>query len=466
VLVGSLVGPGLGVWLGWLVNRLYVTFYRFPVFRYEPGLRVIAIAVGVSGAAAIAGALSSVRRALALPPAEAMRPEPPARFHAGWLELLAAHRALRPAGRMIVRSLARRPLRAAIAVLGMALAGSILIVGRYFADAVQRLADVQFRLVQREDVTVTFQEPQPGRVRYELASLPGVMRSEPTRAVAARLRYAHRSRRVPLLGLEPGSELRRLVGAELRAERLPREGVVLTGRLAEILGVGVGDPLTVEVLEGERPVREIPVAGRVEEWIGLNAYMDRRALSRLMREGETSTGAFLRVDSLAAPALYAELKRMPAVAGSGTRLAGLASFEETIGRSLGIMTSILVSFACIIASAVVYNTARIALSERARELASLRVLGFSRAEVARMLLGEQAILTLLSIPLGLWLGKRVCGWIAGAYQWELFRLPLVVSDRTYAFAVCVVVAAALGSALAVRHRLDRLDLVAALKARE
>jgi putative ABC transport system permease protein len=180
----------------------------------------------------------------------------------------------------------------------------------------------------------------------------------------------------------------------------------------------------------------------------------------------TLTGAFLKVDGLAAPRLYAELKRMPAVAGSGTRLAGLASFEATLARSMGIMTGVLVTFACVIASAVVYNTARIALSERARELASLRVLGFTRAEVARMLLGEQALLALLAIAFGLLLGARICRMIGGAYQWELFRLPLVVSDRTYAFAVCVAALAALGSAVAVRRRLDRLDLVAALKARE
>jgi putative ABC transport system permease protein len=466
VTMGALLGTGLGLWLGFLVNQLYVGFYRFPVFRYEPGIAVVALAVGTSAIAATTGALIATYRALALPPAEAMRPEPPAHFHAGWLERFAVQRLSGVPSRMIVRNLARRPLRAGLSILGLALAVSILIVGRYFVDAVQELADLQFRIVQREDLTVMFHDALPSRVRHEISSLHGVLRSEPFRVVPARLRFEHRTRRVPLLGLEVGTELHQMVGSDLRRRPLPPDGVVLTAWLAQILGVSPGNAITVEVLEGERQVRQIQVVDVVDERIGLNAYMDRRALARFLGEGGSVSGAFLRVDAEAEPVLYDALKRMPAVAGVGSRLASLASFEQTIARSLGISTFILVAFACIIACAVVYNAARIALSERGRELASLRVLGFSRAEVTRMLLGEQALLTLLAAPLGLFLGTEICALVAGAYQWELFRLPGSVSARTYAFALFVVTLAALSSAWLVKRRLDHLDLVEVLKARE
>jgi putative ABC transport system permease protein len=466
VTAGALLGTGLGIWLGFLVNRLYVNFYRFPVFRYKPGIGVIAFAVGASAVAATGGALLAVYRALALPPAEAMRPEPPARFHAGWLEHLAIQRLRGVPSRMIARNLARRPLRAGLSVLGLALAVSILVVGRYFVDAVQELADVQFRIVQREDLTVMFHEPLPSRARYELSSLHGVLRSEPFRVVPARLRFEHRTRRVPLLGLEPGTELHQMVGSDLRRRPIPPEGVVLTGWLAQILDVRPGDALTVEVLEAKRPIRQVRVVDVVDERIGLNAYMDDRALARLMGERGSVSGAYLRVDSQAAPVLYDELKRMPAVAGVSSRLASLASFEQTLARSLGISTFVLVVFACTIACAVVYNAARITLSERGRELASLRVLGFSRGEVTRMLLGEQALLTLLAAPIGLVLGTEICVLVSSAYQWELFRLPGSVRPRTYAFALLVVTLAAFSSGWLVKRRLDRLDLVEVLKARE
>jgi putative ABC transport system permease protein len=466
VAVGALLGASGGLWLGAKINRMYSEFYRFPIFRYDPSPMVIALAIGVSGVAALLGAAGAVRRAWVVPAAEAMRPEPPASFRAGILERLGAQRVLPPAARMIVRNLARRPLRAALSSLGVAWAVAILVLGRYFVDATEYLATVQFRFVQRDSMTVVGHEPLPGRARYAIADLPGVMRAEPFRVVPVRLRYAHRARRVALTGLVDGSGLRRLLDRRLRAVPLPPDGVVLTSKLADILRVGPGDILTVEVLEGSRPVRRVRVAGLVDELIGLSAYMRIDALNRLMREGRTVSGALLAVDPLAAPGLYAVLKRLPAIGGVMQREVALRSFEKTLGESIGIFTAVLVGFACVIAVAVVYNAARIALSERGHELASLRVLGFTRAEVAVMLLGEQAVVVLVAIPVGLLLGYGACALMASAYQWELFRLPLVVSRTTYVFALLVVSGAGVCSAWLVRRRLDRIDLVEVLKTRE
>jgi putative ABC transport system permease protein len=466
VVIGSIVGLAVGLWLGAVINRMYVNFYRFPVLRYEAGARVIGLAVGIAGGATLLGALAAVRRVLALPAAEAMRPEPPQRFRAGVLERSGVQRWLSSPARMIVRNLVRRPLRATLSVVGMAFAVAILIFGRYFIDAVREIATVQFRLVQRDDVTVSFHNPLSLRARYDLNHLPGVLRVEPFRAVPVRLRFAHRSRRVALIGLEPTTELHQLIGSDRRARPIPPEGVLLTTKLADILGVSRGDALTVEVLEGERPIRAVPVAGTVDELVGVSAYMDLQALNRFLREGATVSGAFLSVTGPTAPRLYRELKQMPAVGAASMREVALASFEDTLARSMGIFTTVLVTFACIIAMAMIYNAARIALSERGRELASLRVLGFTRREVAVLLLGEQAILTLLAIPLGFWIGYHLSTLTAAAYQWELFRLPLIITPQNYAFASLVVLCAAVGSAFVVRRRLDRLDLVEVLKTRE
>ncbi len=466
VAAGSALGVGVGLWWASEINEMYASFYRFPLLRYAPSPTVIALAIGVSAFAAFVGAGIAVRRVLRLPPAEAMRPEPPASFRPGVLERSGLASRVPASVRMIWRNLARRPARAALSLVGLGLAVAILVVGYYFIDAIEHLAFVQFRTVQREDMTIAFHDPQPARARYEIEALPGVMRAEPFRVVPARLRHEHAVRRVPLFGLEPGGELRRIVNADLQVLPLPSEGVVLTTKLAEILRVEAGDTLTVEVLEGSRPVRTVRVAGLADELIGLSAYMDARALHRLMREGETISGAFLQVDAAKASTLHGELKRMPAVAGSTTRMAALRGYEETLAQSLGVFTTVLVAFASVIAVAMVYNSARIALSERGRELASLRVLGFTRREVAALLLGEQGGLVLLAIPLGFWIGYRICALLAAAYQWELFRLPLVVSERTYAFAVLVIAGAGVFSGWIVRRRLDRMDLVAVLKTRE
>lgn len=465
VVLGSAAGSAVGLWFAVELAQVYARFYQFPVLRYEPELEVVALAVLIGGGSALFGAWDAARRAMALPPAEAMRPDAPARFRQGWLERLGGDVAS-PETRILLRNLERRPWKALLSVLGVALAAAIVVLGWYTWDAIALMKEVQFRTVQREDVTVVLREPSSSAVRHALGRLPGVQRVEPFRVVAARFRNGHHTYRTALQGLDPGGELRRIVDRDARRHDLPAEGVLLTTRLAERLAVRAGDRLKVEVLEGARPVREVVVAGVVDEMIGMSAYLELPALNRLMREGGTVSGAYLSVDPPAREALYARLKRLPAVTGVGVRETTLRSFESTIAESFRISITTLIGFACVISFGVIYNGARIALSERGRELASLRILGFSRAEVASMLLGEQALLTVAALPLGAAIGFGVCALLALRFESDLFRLPLTVSARTYLYAFLTVAASALASGLAVRRRLDRLDLVEVLKTRE
>lgn len=466
VLVGAALGVAAGVWLGSALTELYARFFRFPVlaFRLDAGTTVLAVLV--SAAASLAGTAGAVRRVAALPPAEAMQPEPPASYRPTVVERLGLHRWLSQPARMILRNLERRPLRAGLSVLAMSLGVALLVVGGATRDAVRFIIDVQFDHVWRSDVTVNFDEPKSARVRYELVHLPGVLLAEPFRSVPATLRFGHRTYRTAVLGLPPDGELRRLVDRKLRVAPLPPEGVVLTTQLAWTLGVGPGDALTIEVLEGARPVRSVIVAGLLDELIGAWAYMDVHALNRLMREQGVVSGAFLAVDRLYRDMLYRQLKATPGVGGVTVREAALAVLEATLAETMRKVRVVQVVFAVIIASGVVYNAARIALSERSRELATLRVIGLTRGEISFILLGELALLTALAVPLGLALGYGLTALVTLAYRSELFRIPLVVGSSTFAFAALVVVSAAALSALAVRRRLDRLDLVAVLKTRE
>jgi putative ABC transport system permease protein len=465
-LVGSAIGTALGLWFGSSITQYYTNFFQFPALRYEAGLGLILTTIGVSVGAAVAGAGTAVGRAIALPPAQAMRPEAPPQFRPTLVEQWGLQRFFPAAGRIILRNIERKPIQALLSILGIALAIAILMVGRYMGDAVLHIIDVQFRQVQREDVTLVFNEPRPARARYSVAQLPGVMQVELFRTVAARLRFEHRSHRTGLLGLEATGDLRQLQDRQGRPVTLPADGLLLTATLGRMLGVNPGDWLTVEVLEGDRPVHQVEVMGLVDEFIGVAAYMDIRALHRLLREGQTSSGAYLTVDPQALDQLYAQMKETPAIASIGLRQTTIDQFEDTIAASLGIFTGVLVLFACVIAFGVVYNAARIALSERARELATLRIIGFSRAEIALILLGEQAILTLLAMPVGVAIGLGLAALLAISYDSELYRLPFVVHQSTYVFAVGVVAIAALVSGTLIRHQLNQLDLIAVLKTRE
>jgi len=466
VMAGGVLGTAFGMWLAVQLAGVYADVYRFPRVTYDPGWGVALTAVAITAAAAVVGALGAARRAAALPPAEAMRPESPESYRPAVVERLGLGRFLGVVPRMVVRNLERRPGKAALTVIGIALATGVGVVGRFTFDAVDRIRDLQFQVAERADVTVTFAEPRGRPALRSLEHMPGVLRSEPFRTIPARLRAGHRDHRTGLVGLPPDGSLRRIVDGDGSIRRLPPGGVLLSTALAERLQARVGDEITAEVLTGERPRLRLEVHGVVDEVVGANAYLPIEGLRRELQEGEVLSGARLAVDPARMDALYARLKQSRGVAGISVREATLDTFEETFARVFAIATTVLVLFATVIAFGIVYNGARVTLSERARELASLRVLGYSRGEVSRILLGEQAVLTVTGIPAGLALGYMLCWVLRAAYQAELFRLPLVVSRQTYVLAAGVVAASALVSAAVVHRKVRGMDLVEALKSRE
>jgi putative ABC transport system permease protein len=463
---GMAGGIAAGIWLGKGLSGLYMVYYRFPYLKYELRVPVAVTACLISAAAALAGTAFAVRRAALANPAQAMRPEPPARYRESLVERAGLRGLLSEPGRMIARHLERSPVKTLLSIVGISLACAIMMVGSLFRDAVNFMADVHFDLIQREDLTVTFVEPASRKALHELQSLRGVELAEPFRSVPARLRFEHRTYRTSLQGFEEGGTLHRLLDRSLSPFEPPARGILLTDHLGKLLGISPGQYLTVEVLEGSRPVREVPVAGFVKEYVGVSGYMRLGQLNRLMREGDEISGAYLATDSRYQPEIYARLQEMPRVAGTVVRESAIENFYETMNRQVLIFAFFNTLLAATIAFGVVYNSARIALSERGRELASLRVLGFTRGEISYILLGELGLLTLVAIPLGFVIGRWLCVLMISRMQTDLFRVPLVLEPRTYAFAAAVVLVSAAVSALIVRSALDRLDLVAVLKTKE
>jgi putative ABC transport system permease protein len=463
---GVVIGVGLGAAMGTLIIDLYNSFFRFPTLLFSVPFGVVVGAAAMTSAAAVAGAFTAVRRAVRVPPAEAMRPEAPPRYRRSVFETPAVSRHLGTAGRMVLRNVVRHPLRAGASIVGIGFAVAILMIGFVFNDAIDRLLLTQFWDAERQDVTVSFVEPRDESARYALARLPGVVAVEPQRTVAARLRSGYRERYLAITGVSPEPRFRRIVDRDGRPIRMPPSGVVLSLTLANALGVLPGDEVAVEVLEGQRPTRQVQVTGIVDDLLGLSAYMDREALHRMMREGEVANSALILIDPARERELAAELKVTPAIAGAGFKRAVLQSFRDVMAANMSVSIAINLVFAGIIAFGVVYNAARVSLSERSRELASLRVLGFTRAEISLILMGELALLTLAALPVGGLLGYSLAAAIVGMIDSEVYRFPLYVSRQAVALACLGIIAAAVFSGLVVRRKLDRLDLVAVLKVRE
>ena len=464
--IGLIVGTSTGLALGNGMIGLYRQYFHFPALPFRVPVSVLISAIAIALVAAASGSLTAVWRAIRLPPAEAMRPEPPGNFRAGVLESAGLLRLLGASGRVIARNLARRPWRAAMSIAGIAAAVATVVLGRFTFDAVNHLMAVHFDSAQRDDITVVLREAATEAVVYEIGRLPGVLRAEPVRATPVWLRFQHHRKRTVLQGVSPDMDLKQLVDRERRRIDVPPDGLVLTRKLAQMLGAAPGDVVTVEQLEGRRITFTRPIVKLSDEPLGISAYMDSGALARALGESGEVSAVLLQVDRSREQALFEALKRMPAVGAVAIRSAMLQTIRDVMNRSFVMMTIVMTSFAAVLVVGVVYNSARIALSERGNELASLRVLGFSKAEVTGLLLGEQLILTLGAIPLGFGLGATACRLLVPVFDRELFRLPFVLNPDTFGFAALITLASAAVSAALIIGRISGLDLIAVLKSRE
>jgi putative ABC transport system permease protein len=464
--LGAVLGVVLGTWGGAAFTRMYLTFFHVPTV--EPAVTVpsVAAAVGVSALAALVGAGRAVRRAVRLPPAEAMRPPVPARYRVGVLSRLGVPRLLTHTGRMVVRELERRPGRALASSAGIAMAIALLVVGRFQYDALDWFLGNDLGRGMPADAVVGFARAVDASAVAELRRIPGVLDAEAVCDVPVRMRAGHRDRSAVLRGTGAPARLRRLVQLDGSFAEVPADGIAFGSALAEALGVGVGDRVHIERLDGDHRHVEVRVAALVDDLAGRFAYGRDRTIERLFDQGPTATSAFVRLDAGRVDEVQRRLRESPLVLAVTTRREMIDVFLATTGSYSGVFTLLVVVFATILAVGIVYGNARVALSERARDLATLRVLGFRRDEVAGVLLGELAVHVAVAIPLGMAGGYLLARAVMSTMDPELYRLPLVIYPRTYAFAVMTVLGAALACAYLVRRRLDRIDFIAALKARD
>ena len=465
IVLGTGLGLAAGAGLGFGLTEIYTQFFHFPFLRYKQDPAISAAASLVAAAAVVFGTSRGVRRAVALPAAVAMMPAMPSAYRSGSWEKLGIHRRLNEPTRMILRHLARWPLRAMLAIGGLSLAVALQISMLFSFDALDHMINGFYSRTQRQDLTVFFADAPLSAAADEAMNWPGVQKAEGYRTIPVRLSLGTRTRLIHLTGLQSTATLSRLLDANLAPVRLPSHGIALSSKLAALLHAETGDVVTVEVIGSDARI-DVSVAQITEQYIGMDAYMDLDALNELVGSGSRISGVHLLIDGSRREALYRTLKNVPAIAGISERAVVLASFHDTMERTLTIIVSFFVAFAGLTAVSIVYSVARIILSEREREMATLMALGFTTREAGYVLVGEIAILVLLALPLGCLLGRGL-GWlIAERLDTELYRVPLIISGGTNAVAMLVVVLAAVMATWIVGRHLRRLDVLATLNARQ
>lgn len=461
---GCVLGAIGGHLLGARMAGQYMQYFQFPFLLFSPAVSVYVLAIGISLLAAILGGLRAAGRVARLHPAAAMQAPAPADYSHDRTGLLM--RRLDQPNRMILRHLRHRPGRAGLTVCGMAMAMGLLIGSSFSLDALDLMIDISFNLSDRQDASLSFVEARPAHALNEVRRLPGVLRAEPFRVASAELQHRHIRRQQSLIGLMPDADLSRLVDEDGQSVELPADGLVLSAYLADSLDIRAGDRVRLHFNEGRQRQIEVPVVRTVETFMGSAAWMSLPALNRALGESDLISGAHLSLDPRQEAELSRRIKRLPAVAGLSLQRRQREALDKALQDSLGSFIVLSTLFAGLIAVGVIYNAARVSLSERGRELASLRVLGLRRGEVSWILLAELGLLTLLALPLGALFGYGLASGMIRSLDTELFRMPLVIEPATVAYAALVVLVSSLLSGLLIRHRIHHLDLIAVLKTRE
>lgn len=466
VLLGTVLGGVFGVWGAAAMIPIYQSIFNLPMLSIRLDWGSLLPAMAASALVTFLGVLGAVRHAASLPPAEAMRPEPPVDYSPSFLEKLGVHRLTSPSFRIALRNLERRPWQSFFTALGLAFAAAIPVFPGVMADGLDYLVDFQWGMSQRQDATVTFVEPLGAEALPALLRIPGVMDREPFRTVPALVRSGHAERSVAVFGMPAAQRLRRILDTKGEIVPLPVSGLLLSATLADVLGLSPGDRVRVEVREGRRPVIDAAVAGVVTDYSGLGAYMEIGALRRLLGEEGTVNGANLVVDETRWDDFWRSVKGLPALATVYAAASERESFIRTTVEMVGMQQTLYYFFSLVVAFGVIYNGARIALSERARSLATLRVLGFTRREATAILLFELGLLTFIATGPGLLLGTYLTKLLLNMANTEAVRLPFVLQSKTYIIAVLNVLFSTLCSFAAVHGKIARLDLLSALKSAE
>lgn len=465
---GCAGGAIVGQFLSRGLVQLYVKYYSFPVLRSQVFPDVMVSAFAITVAFSTLGAVAAAWKAATIEPAEAMRPQAPRYGHRTLIEFIPAlWRRVGFIDKMIFRNIARYRFRAGLSVFGLLIASALLLVGFFTMDSLRYMISFQFERVQREDVRVALEREVGKAGLYELGRFANVRQAEPVLQYPFEAVHGWRTKDIGITGLPQNGELLGLINTAGQPIDVGPGGLVLGSRLAEDLGVAPGDVVRLKPLMGRiTSERDVAVTQVVQQYFGSGAYMNIDALSRLLDEPFAMNAALLRMDPGTGRELGRRLKDYPGVAAVDIKEDARAAIENTLEESMGIMNGMLTFFAGLIAFSIIYNSTMVSLMERQRELASLRVLGLSVQEVGSILYRENTLLAVIGIALGIPAGMGLSRLLVTAYDTELYRLPFYIAPKTYMLTVGLSLLFVVLANLAVRRRIQRLDLVEVLKERE
>lgn len=431
--IGAILGVILGIMLSSVFSKTYAMFFNLPQEIGGYNINVIVSGLVFSLVAGAAAGLGASRGILSLNPAQSMRSEPPRVSGRIWLERWTwLWRKLDNYWRMSVRTVWRNGWRSFFTMVGVMFAAGMLIIAFFADDSMDYMLTQHFAFEKSYDYMIRFTEPIKDYEILSVSRLDGVLKAEPLLEVPVRVSFAGREEDDLLLGMRPDATLKTVFNEDGHRLVIPQDGVVMNDITAKKLGVTVGDRVMIETRMRSGASREasLKVLGINHQMIGAGSYVSLNQANQVLGENRVVTAVMLKVDPGKAASIEKELNRMTGVSSFQSRQRELAGFEKQMGYMIYFVV-IMVSFAAILGFAIVYNSSVIGFSERQRELALLKVMGFSDREVGGLLLRETLLQSIPGVLLGLPLGRMMSQWYVAAISTDTFSFPVVVYPRTY-----------------------------------
>lgn len=466
VFIGSILGVVLGYYTGTWMTNIYLDFFHFPILSFVFDTQWILFALLASATSAILGAIRALNSVFALAPAVAMLPQAPRKVFNIQFEKYPYLSWLSVQFRFFLRNLLSHPLKSFLVFISLGLAQAVLIVSFFWQDAVDYIMKTQFNLVQKEDAQVIFTKARSIKSLDEISKMEGVLDVEGYRFFAIKVSYGHRAEDTSLLALPQNSHLRKIYDKKLNEINIPESGVAVSKLLADKLMLKIGDNVHLEIKDTINKEFEFKIEAIVDDFIGSQFYVNLDFINKLLSQQEQVSVVSIVIDPKYSAEIYDQLKVLPMVSSVVIKESALKTFTETSAKFILTFSIILFSFALIISVGVIYNNARVLLSERSIDYGSLRVLGFYANEVFRLIFGDLILLIVLSLPLGAGLGAYLGYLSIRMIHNEAIQIPFIIYPTTFVYGVLAIVLSAVLSLYWMSHKVKEIDLVKILKVRE
>ncbi len=463
--VGSALGSLAGIKLGGALTRYYLVFFNVPVLQIKTYVSVIIIGILMSVVFCGIAGLNAAKRVLKIAPAEAMRPVAPIEGKKWWGErILPFIGSMKISWRLTFRNMWRNKKRTIFTVSAISMTVGLMISILMMLDSVDYLFEMAFGDALSYDYKVAFTTDVHQDIVNDLSEFEEITYVEPIAEYPFRLKNGWREKNTMIMGIERNSRVYHLSGLNGGRIDVPREGILLTEGLAESLGVKRGDMLTIEALNKPGIERQVTVKGLVEEYMGGSGFMELDVLNGVLQEGSTINNALINLRYNSGN-FVRDIEGMAYVQSVREPDDMVKQYNEYMGLMYAYI-GVIITLSCIMGFAIIYNTTTISIMERKRELASLRIMGFTNKKVSELIFNENTAVSVMGLIVGMPLGRFMGVQMLNYVPEDMMSLPLVIFPKTYVLAAVTVALFVILAQMANMRRISRMDLVEVMKSRE